>query len=73
MSGSDSISREMYFLRSLTLHENSGEILSVHSDSLIIGTKDGAISIKKVRIDGKKVTATEFINDYKITIGTICS
>ena len=52
--------------------QNSGEILSVHSDTLIIGTKDGAISIKKVRVDGKKVTATEFINEYKITIGTIC-
>lgn len=52
--------------------QNSGEILSVNSDSLIIGTKDGAISIKKVRVDGKKVTATEFINEHKIEIGTIC-
>jgi hypothetical protein len=23
-------------------------------------------------VDGKKVTATEFINEYKIEIGTIC-
>jgi methionyl-tRNA formyltransferase len=52
--------------------QNSGEILSFNSDSLIIGSKDGAISIKKVRVDGKKVTATEFINEYKIEIGTIC-
>lgn len=53
-------------------HILNGTVVEIENDSINIKVKDGIIKIKKLQIEGgKKVSAKDFVNGYKIKRGDI--
>ncbi len=48
-----------------------GEILSVDDQGFVVAAGDGAIKIKRVRADGGKVGAIEYVATSRLTVGDI--